>query len=575
MIQGNTNILDLLMGVDSPQSPPRGKSITNIDQAGAIDFGMLLARLFPVSPEAHTLDLATTLQNGNGGESLLNILGNPQAEGLACYAIPLADQSTSTKSENPRIFAIMTKEPESANPLIPESGFKAFNENGNLTAVQIYNAPAELHPIYPSSLISAQLINPHKSALPDFEHVAGELSNLIGLKDLAGLKSGEKLSLTIPPNDVQPTLELEIKSIGEPVITGRDNYPMFEITIKSSGKQVAGQAVLINNDKNAISLDTLVGLLDKDEMPSARLLVFVPEACIKENKQAPNYEFGNKLVTEIEGAIRTDRQSFINPNPFSVKDQHESTDGDNRPTMPRAFHLSRQIEPNNLFDEKDDNPAGIKSLPLLNSRNDAVIQLNGDRFLKLFETDTSHFKPILNQPTPMMDIPEVAGNANPQIPPEVTTAVEVREMPQFNQVEFKLELPKEGLKYPEGGYFRIRLEPQELGKVEVELEVMQNKFVARMQVDSPLAKQVIKANLPQLRDTLNSHGIKVESIIIDLSTGHQHQDYAGRQAEDGKRGWSGMAQGGEQSSLNAGLAINEYSGITRVANLRGNLSLLA
>jgi len=71
---------------------------------------------------------------------------------------------------------------------------------------------------------------------------------------------------------------------------------------------------------------------------------------------------------------------------------------------------------------------------------------------------------------------------------------------------------------PDGGQIRMRLAPVELGSVRLDLRVQESRLRARMVTETEAASQVLREHLPQLRSSLESQGIRVESIEIETDT---------------------------------------------------------
>lgn len=74
------------------------------------------------------------------------------------------------------------------------------------------------------------------------------------------------------------------------------------------------------------------------------------------------------------------------------------------------------------------------------------------------------------------------------------------------------------------GEIRLRLSPPELGQLKLEISIKQGVLTARMEADTPEARQVLLENLPQLRERLAEQSIRVEKFDVDVrDEGAQHQ----------------------------------------------------
>ena len=68
----------------------------------------------------------------------------------------------------------------------------------------------------------------------------------------------------------------------------------------------------------------------------------------------------------------------------------------------------------------------------------------------------------------------------------------------------------------QGGSVRLRLSPPDLGSLKIEIKVTRGEMTARVEADSPSARNLLLDNLPALRDRLAQHDIKVQRFDVDL-----------------------------------------------------------
>ena len=68
----------------------------------------------------------------------------------------------------------------------------------------------------------------------------------------------------------------------------------------------------------------------------------------------------------------------------------------------------------------------------------------------------------------------------------------------------------------QGGSVRLRLSPPELGSLHIEISVAKGEMTARVQAETPAARNILLDNLPALRERLAQHDIKVQSFDVDL-----------------------------------------------------------
>ena len=91
-----------------------------------------------------------------------------------------------------------------------------------------------------------------------------------------------------------------------------------------------------------------------------------------------------------------------------------------------------------------------------------------------------------------------------------------------------------------GGTLRLRLSPPELGSLTLEIRVQGGTVAARVEADTPAARNLLLENLPLLRERLAEHGMRVEQFDVDLTDRHAGGTHEGlaqndRQQEDRPR----------------------------------------
>jgi len=114
-----------------------------------------------------------------------------------------------------------------------------------------------------------------------------------------------------------------------------------------------------------------------------------------------------------------------------------------------------------------------------------------------------------------------------------------------------------------GGSIRLRLHPPELGSLRLELTVRDGVMRARMEADSPAARNALLDNLPALRERLAEQQIKVEQFEVDL---REHSSGGwGQQPAHQPRTETHQAEGRAQNRRRTGDA--ESTAVTRAAIL--------
>lgn len=76
----------------------------------------------------------------------------------------------------------------------------------------------------------------------------------------------------------------------------------------------------------------------------------------------------------------------------------------------------------------------------------------------------------------------------------------------------------------QGGEIRLRLSPPELGALRVEVNVIEQGLIAKVEAETPEARAILLENLPALRERLAEQGVKLERFDVDLSQQRSGQD---------------------------------------------------
>ncbi len=394
---------------------------------------------------------------------------------------------------------------------------------------------------------------------------------LTTLADLENLEVDQSLVLTYPDateesaGTVRITKESQGQSFNAKTFTG------FTIEFCSGGEVTDLKAVLVKDSGTAgmeNNLAGLEGLVEKNEGREARLILFVPAKSPAANQAMA------KAANPAGSADLNLRSDFIsangtvNPGPAAVREVQ----------VPDNISPAREISAESSIQ----NPRPIAAA----GQNPGANQEHA--FSTRDESGQETFRPAVKSPemtlfekavekpdNAQLTLPGEQDNGQSKSASEIRATSSMPELNQFKQVQFKIELPQNGIKIPQGGYFRIKLEPEMLGKIDVQLKVINDQFVARMQVDNPIAKQVVEANLPQLRETLQSQGIKVESIMVNLAGDGYEHDLSGQETAEN---WQNRMQFNSKAGYADGrdqINVGDLTATGSNTNLKGSLSLLA
>ena len=74
-----------------------------------------------------------------------------------------------------------------------------------------------------------------------------------------------------------------------------------------------------------------------------------------------------------------------------------------------------------------------------------------------------------------------------------------------------------------GGVVRLRLAPAELGSIQIEMKIQQRSVQARVVAETEVAAAVLREHLPDLRARLESYGMQIEKLDVELGSDARQQ----------------------------------------------------
>lgn len=110
----------------------------------------------------------------------------------------------------------------------------------------------------------------------------------------------------------------------------------------------------------------------------------------------------------------------------------------------------------------------------------------------------------------------------------------------FSQI---LEAMKGQIKLTDqGASMLVKLQPEQLGNVELKLNIQKGIVLAEIKVENEIVKAAIESNLDDLRQSLNNKGYSVDQINVNIDSGKKDQQEAFsflNQEHNGKKGSNG------------------------------------
>lgn len=598
----------LLASVTGMQSLNPAQPMLTPEQGG-IDFAQILGGLIGSGSVDENNILASLTETEIGQVNTL--LGQTKSSGtqLLPFDIPVsnpeqAGQSEQSVNNNTGNFMQTAPEQITADP---------GNEN-------LILKPGENEEINIGRLIDSPFAYDRGSNL-SAQGGRSVFSEMLNAEDLEQLAEGESLTIKLPYNNDSQKTDLTVpelqtgsnnQNVEEITFTKLpdtrnalvQNASCFEVSFKSGENSSQVQAVLLN-DNSESQIKDLQGLIIEHQGRDAKLVLSVPteknttdqaaipiikhdqtsdkpafDRLISEDStaklrqftlqrgQVPQFEAANKTAENIvkgengiqfktETAVISKQNSGLNQEFAEVKQDSSLKNNTVESRQETGFN---QNSTENKQDSSESNQHNTKQNFTSNIIHKADAPILNNHNIEGFAEKLSS---TLN-----LDLQSVQTKTG-----EVENVDQARLQMLTRDVQFKIDQPLNRAELPEGGTFRIKMAPESLGKIEVKLEVVHDRMVARMSVDSPIAKQVVESNLHTLRDTLNQSGIKVDNISVNVSGQESNTNLSNRQT--GQQAGANYNNGNYDFEADELEVVPEISDPRRNTNLQGSLSIFA
>ncbi len=578
-MQANMKMLDLLAAlIPGNNHLNQGKAAAGEDNGGLMFFDVLNA-ITELNQKGGKNPMNSGFLNPDEMDLIASMMADGGKSKAAPVIIPLSEGENRFVSLNPVESGLIN--PKDIDGFLTDSAVKA-EQSADSKSLILENIPATPRGssdyFIPADSDIQQIFSMDKAKdsqrfLPVME--------IASLEELQNFKPGERLTLSMPLNETGQAEEISLIKTGKTESMGGREFTKLEVEILSGDKLSKLDAVMIG-DKDSGSgqktLGDLLGRLEQTNGREAKLVVFVPEdAKMEPLRNHLNLQKEPSLKTDNAAqAVRTQEVSgrFVGDDALAQLRQLEMRESnpDKNNTIFKEEAVSQDDRRLNLAIGNEGNSKFNQNMSNQNLNNGSAMKSAFD-FANPQGLSGESFSDKMGEMQSSASTDNSAGRVAEGMKADMP---EMRDLSQFRNVEFKLEPPKGGTRIPEGGYFRIKLEPESLGKIDVELRVEHDKLVARMKVDTPLARQVVEANLPQLRESLHQNGIKAENIVVDLNSNANNSDH---NPENSKAAQNQMFR--NLRNRNLGLEPDDVQNLTEIPaanwnlNLRGNLSLLA
>ncbi|MCP5113654.1 MAG: hypothetical protein GY953_22705, partial [bacterium] len=161
---------------------------------------------------------------------------------------------------------------------------------------------------------------------------------------------------------------------------------------------------------------------------------------------------------------------------------------------------------------------------------------------------------LASRETDIAGVQPTRGSFSPQEPRVVEGGSELRSVPGQRSTQLQ-ELPKQTLRIVQemkssgqSSYrAEIRLDPPELGRIRIELNVEGERAWARLVVESAAAREQIQSELPRIRELLESQGLEEARVEVQLRKADAREQEAGRDGGRDAEGEHGIGDGGPEA----------------------------
>jgi flagellar hook-length control protein FliK len=122
----------------------------------------------------------------------------------------------------------------------------------------------------------------------------------------------------------------------------------------------------------------------------------------------------------------------------------------------------------------------------------------------------------------------------------------------------------------ESGTINLKLHPQELGELRMEIKVEQDNIKAHIVAQNPQAQEMIERHLPRLRETLAQQGLQLQHIEVTVAA---HDNAGGERYQDNSRQQLNQSQ--HKSTSQSMFTLDAEEEMVESASSVNNLSVLA
>lgn len=303
--------------------------------------------------------------------------------------------------------------------------------------------------------------------------------------------------------------------------------------------QAVEQVLPVPSVNTQVETSTQAESLEQQVTIEAEAAVSLPEETSGEAQQESTPEFTAETAVEFEaegeeGAESTATQNSANRVSESATQSTLSSTQNvvGSPTQNRQSEASANTEPLPTIPQSEGQSSASQSVgnPFSASPTQGIAADQTSDSVTTEAEPAAETKPV-QTPT---EVFQTSGTSQASGTQEASAArpvatLDVRD-PQFGQ---KLtELLEQASSRSQ--MLRVRLTPQELGQVDVSVQLKEGVLIARLEADTFRAQQILQEHVASLKESLANQGLAVDRIeVVDSET--EFSDFRGRDFEQGEQ----------------------------------------
>lgn len=508
-------ILDMITAVPNAESQLTGGTPTNGEASGGAVFAQVLSAAITSTPQKFSLPAAgIQIPVKSGAEPVL--AGTDLATMLMMSALDRGTDAESTASTPVVVSDLM------------ESGDIAVEPRGQ---IQIDSLPVDAAAAAADAMIAVTAI------VDPLAELANRMMPLVmgpaADDKLQSRIESQLLTLTNQqPNGIVIAAQVEISDDAAKALTQNFEKPKGEsVTIQNVGEA----------SEPATATTKPVTTL-KADLRKAFPTVNIESATGKVNVQMKLNEMAPEAQQKAETSAAKPTVASNDELPIAVAPQMATTvvvSGVPNRTMPisRDTKVDNSIQTKNIVAGSADQEPQIRPEQRVSIRKPVLQALKSQGFdvEKLMILSSKSPEQLVESTT--FDKPAVTATADKPIMPPADRSFELN-----GTERFRLDIKRGHIDtLLKKGEIRLQLQPEQLGSLKIRLITTPTEVNARMETSSEEARRSVEMSLPQLRESFERAGLKLNSIEVSVNDNNSNRQHAFQQEWRGRNSAARMA----------------------------------